>query len=780
MKKFWFEMLLVILGVIVFCIPDPDPKNTVILQAIGIVMILVAAIWFFVHRLMIKANSTQNTQFPVRQRMQSNNLGVTPENTHYTEEPYVPKQRASPPTPTPSKQTISVSNKEAERRQALDAQIETFRTSTETTILDVDDVHYSISLRISPSESQYLCERIICPVFGMNATVWDIKQKIDSFTLSDKEILDILDHGTERLHNRLMNACVSRGWTISNTVFDTLLKKNKLRLLELPYCTSDMFRKLISQMDPYERLGYRIRPNEQHEEQDGILENALTQESIPYYEDIDTDIVYVAEQQFPNDNALRTYAFDTVFAGPQDLVETIGRLDDLSKEEVQKIFGRGNTEELEKMLERNDSDTIVDYLPPKYAIKVVLGVIPSEYSDYIHENFDFDTVDHTVWLELLEELTPDELTGHRMKKIADDEEPEGYLTEEGKEDIPYYTTGDHDIINLIEDHASDDDAIRKPAFAKVAKARYIKDIIEALDNVKDYEVTNIMERNNPEDIEALLERNDADDIIGDLPDEVAIKIRLQLLYESASSNVENYYSFNNSGAFIAVINELSAYELLGFRMKPNTSDEVAPCSLTNQEHPDEQIKFYNDADYDIITLIESQMNDDLHLRKLAFAKLCESKNMDDAIGRWENITQEEVATIIARGFTDELDALMGREDFDADIVDKLPDEFVIKQFLIGNNETINEAYNNRIDDKKFRKKVELLTTSLSDKMTENEEQGDVSDLSDDIVIKITLSLIDPSDHECSFDHDDVTNEFVERLDDDEFKAKVETLVQNLM
>jgi len=215
-------------------------------------------------------------------------------------------------------------------------------------------------------------------------------------------------------------------------------------------------------------------------------------------------------------------------------------------------------------------------------------------------------------------------------------------------------------------------------------------------------------------------------------------------------------------------------------MKPNTSDEVATCSLTNQEHPEDKIEFYNDADYDIITLIESQMKDDKHLRQLAFAKLCESKNMDDAIGRWENITQEEVAAIIARGFNDELDALMGREDFDSDIVDKLSDEFIIKHFLTGNNEAIGEAYNNRIDDKKFLKKVESLTSSLSDKMTEDEEQGDVSDLSDDIVIKITLSLIDPSDHECSFDHDDVSSEFVERLENDEFKTKVETLVQNLM
>ena len=779
MKKFWFEILLVVLGIVVLCIPDPDPKNTVILQAIGVGMILMAIIWFFVHLLMIKSNDTHHKQFPARQRMQSNDFGVIQENNQDTGESYVPKQRASPPTP-PKQQTISASNKEADRKQALDAQIELFRTSTETEILDMDDINYSINLRINASESQYLCERVMCPVFGMNDTVWDIKQKIETLSLSDKEILNIFTHGTRRLRDRFTNACESQGWTMPSAVFDDLLKTNKLFLLRFPYYTSDMFRKLIDQMDPYERLGYRVRPNGHDEAQDGIFENALTQENVPYYEDIDTDVVYVAEQQFSSDNALRAYAFDSIFAGPRDLLETIGRLDNLSSEEVQKIFGRGNNEELEKMLERSDSDTIVDYLPPKYAIKVVLGVIPSEYSDYIHENFDFDTVDHAVWLELFEELTPDELTGHRMKKISDDEEPEGFFSEDGKEDIPYYTTGDHDIIKLIEDHASDDDAIRKPAFAKVAKARYLKDIIESVDNVNDYEVTSIMERNNPEDIEALLERNDADDIIGDLPDEVAIKIRLQLIYESASDNVENYYKFNNSGAFITLINDLSPYELLGFRMKPNTSDEVTNCSLTNQEHPDEKINFYNNAEYDIITLIESQMNDDLHLRQLAFAKICESKNMDDAIGRWENITQEEVATIIARGFTDELDALMGREDFDSDIVDKLPDEFIIKHFLTGDNETINEAYNNRIDDKKFLKKVESLTASLSDKMTEEEEQGDVDDLSDDIVIKITLSLIDPSDHECSFDHDDVSDEFVKRMELDDFKAKVETLVQNLM
>jgi hypothetical protein len=173
------------------------------------------------------------------------------------------------------------------------------------------------------------------------------------------------------------------------------------------------------------------------------------------------------------------------------------------------------------------------------------------------------------------------------------------------------------------------------------------------------------------------------------------------------------------------------------------------------------------------------MSDDDNLRTLAFAKICESINMSDAISRWDAVTEDEVAKIIERGNEEEMNALFDRDDSDEEVNGKLPDNFIIKQCLIGENDSLHEEYDNRIDEAKFRQKVERMCKSLSSKkMTDDEKDGSADDLSDDLIIKTRLGLIDLDD--CSFDSDDVKSEYDSRRNyNEEFKQKVDDLVAQL-
>lgn len=767
MKKFLFEILLFILGIVILYVKAPDPVSAAFLQGIGYGMIGLAMVYFLIHILIVRKNksSTDKKRFPTKRRDNKETAFPTKRRDELPE----PKKFSA----SSDLQITSSSNKEAERKKTLDEQIESLRKETERKILVPDDVDAMLTIRVNLTESNYIYQNLQCPLF--DGSVWEVRENIDSFNLSEKQIISLLRYGSERLIDRLVYVATSKSWIMPMGVFDYFCSSNRLMLLKFPCYSPDAFSRLINKMEPYERLGYRTKQVAYDEKIDGSFTNLFTQETISYYEDVSTDVVYVAEQHFSE--ALRKQAFDIVFAGPCDMTQVIARLDSLTKDEVQALFERGNTDEIDEIIGRNDGE---EFIPPKYAIKVVLGVIPSEYSDFIHENFDFESVDHQIWVELFEELTADELAGYRIKKVEKDEEPDGSLIEDGKEDIPYYAEGDHDIMKLIEDHANDDD-LRIAALAKVIYSRDIETVIDSLDNISENEAKLIMQVNRYDAVKALLERHDVDEIITNLPDDIAIKIRLELMYPSASENVKDTYSFNNSGAFIKVIEELSPYELLGFREKPDGSDDEQDIFLSNLESPDEEINFYNDVDYDIIKLIEDEMGDDGHLRELAFKKICGAKNMADAIGRWDNITGDEMVAIIARNFPEEIKALINREDFGNDLVEKLPDAFIIKSFLLDEDDDIADEYNNRLDGTKFRQIVEKMCTSLSSaKMTDEEEGGDVSELSDDILIRIFLKLIDLDDYGCSFDKEDVTGEFVDRMENKEgFKNKVQKLVDKL-
>ena len=65
-------------------------------------------------------------------------------------------------------------------------------------------------------------------------------------------------------------------------------------------------------------------------------------------------------------------------------------------------------------------------------------------------------------------------------------------------------------------------------------------------------------------------------------------------------------------------------------------------------------------------------------------------------------------------------------------------------------------------------------------MSDKEDYDDVTELDNDIVIKIHLRLIDTEDYTCSFDNDDVSGEFSDRMTNDEkFKNKVENLAKRI-
>ena len=765
MKKFWFEILLVVIGIVLLCSTDSTQKDTDILHLIGLGFVVMAIIWSFVHYRMIKDTISIHANHPAMQNAYTQQEKRTENNTN---------DYRSPP------QSFTASKKDEERMGILDQQLPTLRNAANNEIICYDDIAYLSTINLTSKDIDYLAGKLTCPLFSSSITVKSIKESIDNMDFSEDQVITLFKQGSQNLRERLISSCKNNSWNIPSRLFDYLMESDRMLLLTM-VLSQELFLKLINTLSSYELLGYRVTECTPDEDTHGTVENLLTGKDIPYYEDVDTDVVYIAEQNFPNDDKVRKLAFDKVFAGPCDLIETIGRLDTLTEYEVKKIFERGNEKEIEKMLDRNDSDDVVDYLPPKHAVSVVLGIIPSDYSDYIHNKFDFTSIDHKVWLEIFQEFSPDELTGHRMKKIEEDEEPEGQLSADGQKDIPYYSTGDHDIITLIEEHINDDNELRKLAFDRVLGARYLVDIIQNLDTITEYETQKIMERNDTDEVEALLGRNDSNDIITNLSEEVAIKIILGIMYAGSADEVKDHYSFNNSGAFMRVIEELSAYELLGFRMKPERPNEETDYEIPDLKNPGQKIPAYGDANYDIIKLIEDEMSGDGHLRQLAFDKICQGNNMDEAIERWENITADEVTKIIERGFSEEFDALAERSDFDDDIRGNLPDAFIIRQRLLENNSSMDDEYVDRIDTSSFKNKVEIIISSLSSKvLSDKEDYDDVTELDNDIVIKIHLRLIDTEDYTCSFDNDDVSGEFSDRMTNDEkFKNKVENLAKRI-
>jgi hypothetical protein len=488
------------------------------------------------------------------------------------------------------------------------------------------------------------------------------------------------------------------------------------------FTDKNVFITVINQLSADELLGFRNDP-----ENTGLYEN-----------DADYDIIKLIEDKMSDDDSLRTLAFEKICES-KDMNKAITRWDTVTEAEIAKIMDRKIDVEINALLGRDDSEDIICNLPEETAIKIRLQLIYPDSFETVESNYQFK--DENAFKKVINELSENELLGFSET---------------------YSNDANYDIIKLIEDEMGDNNMLRALAFTKICEIDDMSTAISRWENVTEDEVKAIMIRNNEDEVSALFERDDSDAIICDIPEEVAIKIALGLIYSDSAETVKDNYSFTDKNAFITVINQLSAHELLGFRNDP--------------ENPG---SYVNDADYDIIKLIEDKMSDDDNLRTLAFAKICESINMSDAISRWDAVTEDEVAKIIERGNEEEMNALFDRDDSDEEVNGKLPDNFIIKQCLIGENDSLHEEYDNRIDEAKFRQKVERMCKSLSSKkMTDDEKDGSADDLSDDLIIKTRLGLIDLDD--CSFDSDDVKSEYDSRRNyNEEFKQKVDDLVAQL-
>lgn len=537
MKKFIIEIIIATLGVLGIAFNDPIAKG------IGFIL-LVSAVIIFAVRYSIK-KSGQTHQKPTAKQ------AVKPSNTSSAQLLSSPDQKAMEET------TIRVEKKE--REAICDQQVILLADHTKMNILDINDIQRIANIKLRFEEMQYISKKLVCPLFG--GTVDDVCHKIAEQLLSEQQIISVLTFGTENLKQRFFSSYDTESWTMPSVIFEHLLKNDSMQLLTLVRYTSDKFLRLLNELEPHELFGYRTMKRSPDEQPENTVDNLLTGEQIPYYEDADTDVVYIAEQRFGDSQSVRKTAFDKMFSISFDMVETIKRLDSMTEEEVRRIISRGNHDEIDTMFERSDSNTLVDYIPSDHAIKVVLGVISSDYSDHIHENFDFENVSASTWRQVIEELTPDELAGYRMKPLNDNERPEGNFTIPGQDDIPYYQTGDHDFIGLLEEHGSDNDEIQRTiralAFQKLIKATLLTQSVETWNNIMEEEVAAIMARQKKDEIETMFERDDSDTIIERLPDVYIIKARLGLFdFGDIDDLNDEFENRMNEDAFKTLVNKL--------------------------------------------------------------------------------------------------------------------------------------------------------------------------------------------------------------------------------
>lgn len=425
------------------------------------------------------------------------------------------------------------------------------------------------------------------------------------------------------------------------------------------------------------------------------------------------DFIKLLEDREIDNEALRKEVF-TKMSTSEYFSEGISRWDDVTEDEIKFIMQRNKDEEVNALFGRDDSEDVIVNLPEETAIKIWVGLIYPDALETVKDSYDFG--DEAAFKKVINELSADQLLGKN----------------------------DYDIIELIENEMNDNEDLRNLAFVKICEAIDLSERIPEWDNISEDETKVIMERKNEEEINALFGRDDSEDIVCNLPEEIAIKIRLSLIYPDALETISNSYQFQNeNNEFKKVINEVSSEDLLGKN------------------------------DYDIINLIEDEMGDDEDLRKLAFVKICESPDISEAIARWDNVSEDEAKIITQREKPEEISALLEKED--SNIIDSLPDSFIIKQHLLGDDGIVHDEYFNRMEDDTFRRKVEKSTKDvLPKKLTNSQKDSDVESLSDEVVIKARLDLIDWD--ECSFDSDDIATEFESRILNDEFRQKVETLV----
>jgi len=427
------------------------------------------------------------------------------------------------------KESPKVESKQEKDSRLFDA-IFYVKNDTKTKILSQYDVKEILTNKFmqfyNNDDLDYICEVVFCPLFGDN--IKSILEKIHQHSLVEKEIIAIIKYGTPSIKFDFVSNYKDSDWKMSSTIFEEILRTQKMMLLEITNYSVDMFVKLLDNLESYELLGYCIHPTQDEKEPKGPLENYLTGEKFVYYCSLETDIVYIAEQYFTSSiKDVRKLAFDKASI-VCDLVDVIGRVDSLTEYETKKIIDRSIEEEIEALFNRNDKEELINYLSPIYAIKAVLGLNQCSFYDFIKDNYNFDEIKNDIWEQIFSELSPMELLGYRIIP-NEGESPEGSLSnikDRDPEEFIYYSKDAYSIVQIIEDCLSNDD-IREKAFDKISLAKFsLAEEIEYWNNITDYEIRKIFERGIEEEIEALFNRNDTDYVVENMPDDYIIKSRL--------------------------------------------------------------------------------------------------------------------------------------------------------------------------------------------------------------------------------------------------------------
>ncbi len=616
------------------------------------------------------------------------------------------------------------------RKKHLYSFVQPITLSAKNQIWDINDIRNYIDEFLSDKDVRYLAQQIPTNIFATN--VWSIYQKILTRQLSNDQIINIIESGTyETIQRFIDNYNNDTSWTVPSTIVDKILSKNPLLFFEFKQYRKEDLIKIINRLSAYELLGYRTQAKNDDKEIESSLKDLKKSTefdlvTIDYYESTNNDIIHYLSQYHNDKPDLRTLAFTKILTESSNIVDMIHRVctfGDFENDEIVKIIDRNLPEEMTALIAVGDKSKFANSFSPEHAIKISLQLVECDYSYEIQSHYDFQSISSDTYKSIINELTADELLGYN----------------EGG-------GGVYDIIKLFEDNGVEDQELRKIVFEKILSSEYLHKGIERWENVTEEEINVIMERNKDDEVNTLLERDDSEEIITNLPEDIAIKVLLGILYPDALDSVKDNYSFGDKDAFKKIIDELSAKELIG------TKDD------------------------DIIMLIEEHMNDDDGLRKLAFAKLCEADDISRAIAGWENVTEEEIKVIIERDCVDEINSLLERDDSE-EIITNLPDSYIFVNYLLKDEESINDEFDNRIDNNDdFKKKTETAAKNFSlGKLRKKDKETSVENISDELIIKSKLHLVDID--ECEFDIDEVKDEYLSRMNNQDFQKKVEKLIE---
>jgi hypothetical protein len=240
---------------------------------------------------------------------------------------------------------------------------------------------------------------------------------------------------------------------------------------------------------------------------------------------------------------------------------------------------------------------------------------------------------------LIRYLSVSELLGYRTQQKNADEQPIGsFESRKDTGEIVYYESVEGNIITLIETCVPNDTYIRRQAFDKIINAENIDKVIENAQTISLEEARRIAKRNISDEMDLLLDRDDAQNFVELFPLKKAIEV---LLYEGKTeirNEVKIKYPFAEKSLeeYSSAIEGIDEDVLLGGGV----------------------------IGYDIICLIEEKLS--IHpqkeeIRRLAFEKI-QNSDLSLAIRRWKTISAEEITSILEGDCDDAIEALFSRAD----------------------------------------------------------------------------------------------------------------------